>query len=99
PNKLSGFHDFARKKLDEKLVLEILATSDTPDRYLESLHPQNDAYAALKAELEKLRAEAAAEEEVAVDPQLLLKPGGKHPDLPKIRSEEHTSELQSRENL
>lgn len=84
PNKLSGFHDFARKKLDEKLVLEILATSDTPDRYLESLHPQNDAYAALKAELEKLRAEAAAEEEVAVDPQLLLKPGGKHPDLPKI---------------
>lgn len=84
PNKLSGFHDFARAKLDEKLVLSVLASSDAPDRYLESLHPQNDAYAALKDELAKLRAEAAADEEVVLDPQLLLKPGGKHPDLPKI---------------
>lgn len=84
PNRLSGFHDFERKSLDKKQVLDVLASSDAPDRYLESLHPQNDAYAALKAELAKLRAEAVAEEEIVLDQGLLLKPGGRHPDLPKI---------------
>lgn len=84
PNKLSGFHDFAKKKMNEQTVLEILASSAAPDRYLKALHPQNEAFAALKAELATLRAEA--KDEIVVDPHLLLKPGGSHPDFPKILS-------------
>lgn len=84
PNKLSGFHDFARKKMEEGVVLDILASSKKPDRYLEALHPQNEAFASLKDELAALRAEAA--DEIVVDPHLLLKPGGSHPDFAKILS-------------
>lgn len=84
PNKLSGFHDFARKPLDERLVLQILASTATPDVYLKALHPQNAIYARLKDELAILR--AAAQDEIAVDPHLLLKPGQRHPDFPKILS-------------
>ena len=84
PNKLSGFHDFAPKKMEEGRVLDILASTATPDRYLKALHPQNEAFASLKDELAVLR--VAAKDEIAVDPHLLLKPGGSHPDFPKILS-------------
>src|SRR5690606_17763063 len=72
PNKLSGFHDFAPKKMEEGRVLDILASTATPDRYLKALHPQNEAFASLKDELAILR--AATKDEIAVDPHLLLKP-------------------------
>jgi murein L,D-transpeptidase YcbB/YkuD len=84
PNRLSGYHDFPAKPLDLKKVLDRLAHTNDARAYLESRHPQNDAYAALRAELAALR--ASAEIDIIVDPRLLLKPGGASPELPKLLS-------------
>ena len=50
--------------------------------YLESRHPQNAEYQALRVELEALQ--ASAENDIVVDPKLLLKPGETSPELPKL---------------
>jgi murein L,D-transpeptidase YcbB/YkuD len=85
PNKLSGYHDFKRKPLDEKLVLEILASSAEPATYLQSLHPQNELFNALRDELKKLRTEAEQEkEEIVIAPDILVRPGASHPDFSKV---------------
>lgn len=82
PNRLSGYHDFAPKPLDLAAVLDKLSRTYDTSVLLESYHPQNEYYLALRAELESLRAQA--ENDIVVDPKLLLKPGGKSPELPKI---------------
>ena len=50
--------------------------------YLESRHPQNAEYQALRVELEALK--ASEEDTIVVDPKLLLKPGETSPELPKL---------------
>jgi len=82
PNRLSGYHDFAPKPLDLAKELEKLSRTFDTAELLESYHPQNDEYRALRIELEAL--EAAAENDIVVDPKLLLKPGGKSAELPKV---------------
>jgi len=85
PNKLSGYHDFTRKRFDEKLVLQVLAAAGKPATYLESLHPKNEAFAALRTELDTLRMEGREEQEqVAIAPDILVRPGASHPDFSKI---------------
>jgi len=82
PNRISGYHDFPAKPLDLVGTLKALAESGDTRAYLESRHPQNAEFRALRAELESL--EASAENEIVVDPKLLLKPGGTSPELPKL---------------
>ena len=82
PNRISGYHDFAAKKLDLAEVLDRLERTPDTATYLASFHPQGSEYQALRVELEALR--AAEELDVIVDPKLLLKPGGNSPELPKI---------------
>ena len=82
PNKLSGYHDFPAKRFDEATVLEVLAGTPSPAVYLESLHPQNEAYAALRKELKALRAEA--EQEIVVAPDTFVRPGSSDPEFAKI---------------
>ncbi|MCT7375512.1 L,D-transpeptidase family protein [Chelativorans salis] len=82
PNKLSGYHDFPKKPLVEAAVLEVLAGAKKPADYLESLHPQNTLYAALRKELKALR--ASAEKEIVVDTDTFVRPGSSHPEFPKI---------------
>ena len=71
------------KPLDLDGVLKALAHSPEVRTYLESQHPQNAEYQALRVELEALQA-SAGENEVAVDPKLLLKPGETSAELPKL---------------
>ncbi|PWK69893.1 murein L,D-transpeptidase [Aminobacter sp. AP02] len=82
PNRISGYYDFAPKQLD--MVATLKALSQTPDvrAFLESKHPQNPEYKALRVELEALR--ASEENDIVVDPKLLLKPGETNPELPKL---------------
>ncbi len=82
PNRISGYYDFPAKPLDMVGALDALAHTADPQAYLESWHPQNPEYKALRAELETL--EATTENEIVVDPRLLLKPGQTSPELPKL---------------
>lgn len=84
PNRISGYYDFPAKPLDLAEVLTTLAHTREVRTYLESRHPQNAEYQALRVELEVLR--ASAENEIVVDPKLLLKPGETSSELPKLLS-------------
>ena len=82
PNRISGYHEFPAKPVDLPSVLKTLAHTQEVRTYLESRHPQNPEYQALRVELEALR--ASEENEIVVDPKLLLKPGETSPELPKL---------------
>ena len=82
PNRISGYHDFALNPFDPAKVLGTLARTYDTAIYLESQHPTGPEYQQLRAELEALR--AAAENDIVVDPKLLLKPGGTSTELPKL---------------
>lgn len=82
PNRLSGYHDFPEKPLDLAKVLDRLAHTQDVRTYLESRHPQNERYAALRVELEALR--ASAENDIVVDPKLFLRPGQSSPEFPNM---------------
>ncbi|RWM96141.1 MAG: murein L,D-transpeptidase [Mesorhizobium sp.] len=82
PNRMTGYYDFPGKPLDLEGVLKTLAHTQEVRTYLESRHPQNPEYQALRVELESLQ--ASEENEIVVDPKLLLKPGESSPELPKL---------------
>ncbi|MBZ9677653.1 murein L,D-transpeptidase [Mesorhizobium sp. ES1-1] len=82
PNRITGYYDFPAKPLDLVGVLKTLAHTQEVRTYLESRHPQNPEYQALRVELESLQ--ASAENEIVVDPKLVLKPGETSPELPKL---------------
>ena len=82
PNRISGYYDFAPKPLDMVGTLKALGQAPDVRAFLESKHPQNPEYKALRVELEALR--ASEENDIVVDPKLLLKPGETNPELPKL---------------
>ncbi len=82
PNKLSGYHDFPDKPFDMVAALKVLSLATDARGWLEAQHPDNAQYRALRVELEAL--EASAENDIVVDPKLLLKPGETNPELAKI---------------
>lgn len=82
PNRMTGYYDFPAKPLDLEGALKTLAHTQEVRTYLESRHPQNAEYQTLRVELEAL--EASEENEIVVDPKLLLKPGESSPELPKL---------------
>lgn len=82
PNRISGYYDFPQKPINLKGILGILENTHEVRAYLESRHPQNPEYEALRTELKAL--EASAENGIVVDPELLLKPGKSSPELPKL---------------
>ncbi len=84
PNRISGYYDFPAKPLDREGALKTLARTQEVGTYLESRHPQNAEYQALRVELEALK--ASEENEIVVDSKLKLKPGETSPELPKLLS-------------
>ncbi len=81
-DRLSGYHDLPRKPIDFSSVLKTIAHTQEVRTYLETRHPQNDQYQALRRELEMLR--ASAENEIVIAPKTLIKPGQTDPEFPKI---------------
>ena len=82
PNRISGYHDFAPKTVDFGHVLEVLADTFAVRTYLEGWHPQNEAYAALRAELAELR--KSEEKAIVVAPDTFVRPGGSTPEFAKL---------------
>jgi len=85
PNRVSGYHDFKRKDVKLSLVLPFAKSGPDAAAYLEGLAPQSAHFQALKAELARLRAEAADNgPAVSLPGDLLLKPGKSSPDMANV---------------
>lgn len=82
PNRISGYHDFPAKPLNMGGTLGILSQSGDVQAFLESRHPQNSEFQALRAEFQTLK--ARAENDIVVDSKLSLRPGQSSPELPKL---------------
>ncbi|MDH6232767.1 murein L,D-transpeptidase YcbB/YkuD [Mesorhizobium soli] len=82
PNRISGYHDFPAKPLNMLGVLKIMSQTNDAQAYMESRHPQNAEFRALRAELEALN--ALGDDDIVVDPKLKLKPGQSSPEFPKL---------------
>ncbi|RWX76122.1 peptidoglycan-binding protein [Neorhizobium lilium] len=84
PNGISGYHDFKRKDVNLSAVLPAAKSQDAV-AYLQSTVPQGPQFQALKAELDRVLAEAGQESApIALPEKLLLKPGATSPDMPGI---------------
>jgi murein L,D-transpeptidase YcbB/YkuD len=85
PNKISGYHDFKRKAVNFKPVLNMVRLSPDVGAYLRSRDPDNAQFQAMKAELASLRAaEAEAGTVIRIADGTLLKPGQSNPELSNI---------------
>ncbi|MCL7998228.1 L,D-transpeptidase family protein [Brucella sp. 21LCYQ03] len=81
-DRLSGFHDLPRNRVDLKDVLARLASESDPVAYLKSFQPNNEAYAALKREL--ANTEAPAGEPVRISLDKAIRPGDTNDQLAKV---------------
>ncbi|ATN34681.1 peptidoglycan-binding protein [Rhizobium sp. ACO-34A] len=86
PNKLSGYHDFKRKSVNLKPVLNMARLSPDVGAYIRSRDPDNAQFTAMKTELARLKAEdsQAGGVTVTIAPDTLLKPGQSNPELANI---------------
>ncbi|PZU83335.1 MAG: peptidoglycan-binding protein [Shinella sp.] len=86
PNKLSGYHDFKRKSVNLKPVLNMARLSPDVGAYIRSRDPDNAQFTAMKAELARLKAEdgQAGGVTVRIAPDTLLKPGQSNPELANV---------------
>ncbi len=82
PNRLSGYHDFAREKVDFEAMIAWLASALNPSTYLLSAHPFNHEFRTLRRELAELR--ASEEEQIVIAPGTFVKPDASHEELPNI---------------
>lgn len=84
PNRISGYHDFARKKVNLVAALSIISQSPDVAAYLRSRAPSGRHFQALAAELKRLQASADAADPVVIAAGTLLKPGQSNPELANI---------------
>lgn len=81
-DRLSGFHDLPRGRVDPKAVLARLASESDPVAYLKSFQPNNEAYASLKREL--ANTEAPAGEPIRISLDKAIRPGDTNDQLGKV---------------
>ncbi|MEK1866731.1 MAG: L,D-transpeptidase family protein, partial [Ensifer adhaerens] len=84
PNKISGYHDFKRKTVDLLPLLDKMSASSDMTALLNEQNPKSAQFAALSAELVKLRSEQSVEQRVEIAPGTLLKPGQSNPELANV---------------
>lgn len=85
PNKISGYHDFKRKSVNLKPVLNMVRMSPDVGAYLRNRDPQSREFLALKAALKALRDTGSdAETPIMISDGLLLKPGQSNAELPNV---------------
>lgn len=83
PNRLSGYHDLPRRKVDLKAAMQEIETSDDIAKYLTGRQPQSWQFKALEAELARLVSEGEGQH-IEIAPGTLLKPGRSNPELANI---------------
>ena len=83
PDRISGYHDLPRKKVDLEAALSTMEKSGDAASWLQSQNPRGQQFQELKAELATLRA-AGPSEQVHIADGTLVRPGGSSPELPKV---------------
>lgn len=83
PNRISGYHDLPRHKVDLASTLAEIAASEDIAAALESRHPENAQFAKLKKALAALH-ESVEETPVVIASDTLIKPGKSHSELANI---------------
>ena len=83
PNKLSGYHDLPRKKVDLVAALDALASAENVGAELEAHNPGNMQFLAMKREVAALRV-ADETQQVTIADGTLLKPGRKNPEVANV---------------
>ncbi len=83
PNRLSGYHDFERKKVDLVSALGNLAATADAGVYLTGSNPGNAKFKALVEELAELRGADEAER-IVIAKGTFLKPGTKNPEVANV---------------
>ncbi|MBN9023395.1 MAG: L,D-transpeptidase family protein, partial [Rhizobiales bacterium] len=87
PTKVSANLDYAVKPLDAGDVLALVSASDDPVATLAAYNPPQPEFAALRAELARLRAAESAADALPVVPDgVVLKPGMSDPRVPVLRA-------------
>jgi murein L,D-transpeptidase YcbB/YkuD len=84
PNKLSGYHDFARKAVNLDPVLKLARMSPDVGAYLSSRTPNGPQFVALKDELAKLKGEGNGEQPIRIELSGVLHPGETSSEIPNI---------------
>lgn len=82
PNLLSGYHDFPVHYGQSADVLQEVMESSILQHTLQSLHPSNAKFNALKRELASLR--EIEDDIIELDPKTFIRPGQSHDELPNI---------------
>ncbi len=82
PNRLSGYHDFpVHYGKSDDILLEVMESSIL-QHTMQSLHPSNAKFNALKRELASLR--DIEDDIIELDPKTFIRPGQSHAELPNI---------------
>ena len=84
PNRVSHYHDFKGLKADYAKLIAKLAGEESPARAMLVAHPADASYAALKAELAKLKAEAADVKIVTIKPGTFIRPGATNDQVARL---------------
>lgn len=82
PNRLSGYHDFPVHYGKASTLLEEVMASPIILHTLQTLHPNNEKFAALKRELADLR--TIKDDLIEINPKTFVKPGQSHAEIPNI---------------
>lgn len=82
PNRLSGYHDFPVHYAKSSDVLEDIMQSSILMHTLQSLHPSNEKFRALKRELASLR--NVQDDIIELDAKTFIKPRQSHAELPNV---------------
>lgn len=81
-NRLSGFYDLPRGRVDLKATLAKLASDSDPAAYLHGFQPDNQQYAALKRELSEIDVPSGPSIRVTLD--RAIRPGDTSDQLSKV---------------
>lgn len=84
PNRISGYHDLPRHKVDLVQAAGELAAAPDAGQFLRARQPASPQFAALVQELAKLKQETAGAPQVMIAPGTLLKPGKTSPEVKNV---------------
>lgn len=86
PNRISGYHDLPRQKVDLSEVLTSLKQASAPGLTLEAQQPASPQFAALVDELARLRAAKDQGPKISIAAGTLIKPGQSNAELKNVVS-------------